>query len=71
MPFVGWDVTSFDFQVYDRWGKLMFQATASGQAWDGTHKGKKVNTGVYTYVIKWESSETGPGEQVGNITVIR
>lgn len=70
-PFIGWDVTSFDFQIYDRWGKLIYQSSSATDFWDGSYKGKLVNTGVYTYVIKYESSETGPGEILGNITVLR
>jgi gliding motility-associated-like protein len=45
------------FQVFDRWGGQIFEAsdflpndTASG--WDGTHKGKILDTGVYLFFAK-------------------
>ena len=70
-PFIGWDVTQFDFRIFDRWGKMVFQSSTPGQTWDGRYKGQLVNTGVYTYTLQYTSSETGPGEVVGNITVMR
>lgn len=69
--FVGWDVTSFKISVFDRWGAQVFMTETVGDFWDGTHKGKLVNTGVYTYTLVFESSETGHNEVTGNITVLR
>lgn len=69
--FVGWDVTSFDFQIYDRWGAQVFKTSAVGDFWDGTYKSKLVNTGIYTYMLVFESSETGSNKVTGNITVLR
>ena len=41
-------------QVYDRWGGLIFDASeiplnTESVGWDGTRKGEKMNTGIYTY----------------------
>ena len=41
-------------EVFDRWGGLIFQASeiplnVESVGWDGTKKGEKMNTGVYTY----------------------
>ncbi|OIQ37686.1 MAG: hypothetical protein BM555_00400 [Crocinitomix sp. MedPE-SWsnd] len=69
--FAGWDVTNFDLQIYDRWGTLVFKTSTVGDFWDGRHKETLVNTGVYTYVLIFDSSETGKTETTGNITVLR
>jgi gliding motility-associated-like protein len=69
--FIGWDVESFQIQVFDRWGASVFNTSTVGEFWDGTFKGEKVNTGIYTYVLVYYSSETGDNKSTGNITVLR
>lgn len=69
--FIGWDVQSFDFNLFDRWGNLVFNTSTYGETWDGFYKGKVVATGVYTYSMTYTSSETGNHEITGNVTVLR
>lgn len=69
--FAGWDITSFEIQIFDRWGTKVFGTGTVGDFWDGRHKDKLVNTGIYTYVLIYESSETGSNKTTGNITVLR
>jgi gliding motility-associated-like protein len=69
--FAGWDIISFNLQVYDRWGNLVFATETIGDFWDGYYKDKVVNTGIYTYMLSYESSETGNSKKSGNITVLR
>lgn len=41
------------FQVFDRWGGIMFSATESDDAWDGTRRdGQVCDPGVYLYTAK-------------------
>ena len=40
------------FSIYNRWGKLIFQATDPSQCWDGTWTGKPQDGGGYIYIIK-------------------
>ena len=45
------------FQVYDRWGELMyslenFDPRREGHGWDGMHKGSLMNTGVFVWRIE-------------------
>lgn len=64
------------FQVYDRWGELVFEAadTPLNQGelgWDGTFRGQKMNAGVYGWraEIQFADGETLLYE--GNATLIR
>jgi gliding motility-associated-like protein len=56
--FAGKDVASIeDFRIYDRWGNMMcnFSRLSAGNhqvTWDGTHKGKSGEEGIYTYFVK-------------------
>ena len=69
--YVGWDVESFQIQIFDRWGASVYKTSTVGEFWDGTFKSKTVNTGIYTYVLVYYSSETGDNKTTGNITVLR
>ena len=41
-----------DFRVFNRWGGVVYSAQGSTSGWDGLYKGKAVDLGVYTYLIK-------------------
>lgn len=69
--FLGYDVQSFDLQIYDRWGNLVFQTQTNGEYWDGTYKGKLLNSGVYTYTLTYTLVDAGKATKTGNITLIR
>ena len=44
------------FKIYDRWGAKVFEdnnfQAASGNGWDGTFNGKKVQAGVYVWYLE-------------------
>lgn len=70
-PIVGSDVLHFTYFIYDRWGNKIFEGKTASDVWDGTHNGKKVNDGVYAYMIEVRYKD-GTSEIVsGNITLIR
>ena len=57
----GWGAKELKFfQIYDRWGELLFETDDYEQGWDGLHKGKLQNNDVYVYKIKlitWRDEE--------------
>jgi len=65
------------FKIFNRWGELMHLETnllpSSGNvgAWDGTFKGRKVNPGVYVYLIEVEFLDNRKILYRGSVTVIR
>ena len=60
----------YEFQVYNRWGQLIFQTSDPGQGWDGTFNGKYVESGVYVYLIRYRNAMDQPRVQKGNVAVI-
>lgn len=48
----GKSIKSIEFQVFNRWGELIFYTTDPNEGWDGTYKGEKMNPGVYVFVVK-------------------
>jgi gliding motility-associated-like protein len=64
-------IESMNFNVYNRWGELVFESISQSICWDGTFKGKDCNSGVYFYTFE---GRTIKGEQVfrkGNINLFR
>lgn len=47
------------YQVYDRWGGLVFSTDNPDGAWDGTDNGKPASLGVYTCVIWYTDTRNG------------
>ncbi|NND05010.1 MAG: T9SS type B sorting domain-containing protein [Saprospiraceae bacterium] len=58
------------FEIFDRWGNLVFTTTDVRSAWDGLYRGNAANPGLYMYKIKY----TCQGEDLiksGSIMLIR
>jgi gliding motility-associated-like protein len=59
------------FQVYNRYGQLVFETSDIHQGWDGKTNGKKQENEVYLYYLKAICFDGGLTEKSGNITLIR
>ncbi|HJW28538.1 MAG TPA: gliding motility-associated C-terminal domain-containing protein, partial [Saprospiraceae bacterium] len=64
------------FQIFDRWGGLMwegknFDLNDPSLGWDGTCKGKPVETGVYAYRARVNFLDNIPVTYTGTVTVVR
>ena len=42
-------INSFDLQIFNRWGELLFQSVDKNIGWDGTSKGAPMPNGTYVY----------------------
>jgi gliding motility-associated-like protein len=64
-------ITNIHLQIYDRIGEKVFEIFDLNQGWDGTFRGRALNTGVYVYYCKVKY-DTGLVEELfGDITLIR
>lgn len=43
---------SVQFQIFNRWGELLFSTTELGTGWDGTYQGGLAPQGTYLYVLQ-------------------
>lgn len=59
------------FQIFDRWGELIFSSTNPRASWDGTYNGKNVQNGVYIYKIQLNGYDHSDFEKTGHVTLIR
>ena len=59
------------FNIYNRWGQLVFSTQSSNNGWDGTIGGQIQNTGVFIWVVKAVDYKGKSYFQKGTVTLIR
>jgi gliding motility-associated-like protein len=64
-------ITSYTMQIFDRWGRLLFETNEPQQGWRGQSGGSTVPAGVYVYRIFIEQRQGAPITKNGNVTLIR
>jgi len=65
-------VRQFQIQVFNRWGKMVFESNDPNFRWDGSSmNGETLQEGVYIYLVKAQDSEGDLLEESGSVTIIR
>ena len=64
------------FQVFDRWGNMMYSASHfppndPGFAWDGKWKGERLNPAVYAYRLIVKFKDGRQEMRMGDVTLLR
>jgi gliding motility-associated-like protein len=59
------------FQVYNRWGAKVFEATPDKQRWDGKHDGDNAPSDVYAYYIVLRYANGESETLKGDVTLLR
>ncbi len=62
---------SFELQVYNRWGELMFRTTDIHEGWDGTYKGNKMPEGTYVFIARFIDEAGRILKHSGNVVLLR
>lgn len=63
-------ITKFKFQIYHRYGGVIFTSTDVAKCWNGTLKGTPMPAGTYVYSLK-ATTLCGEIERFGTIALIR
>lgn len=67
----GADILSIDvFNVYDRWGSLLYEGSGLDAEWDGTKEGLEILNGVYVYYIEVTYNDGTSKTFAGDITLL-
>ena len=64
----------YRFDVFNRWGELLYSTNSREQSWDGSFSGEPVQDGVYSWTIVYrERTIYGVEERrlVGHVTLLR
>jgi gliding motility-associated-like protein len=64
-------IVTMNFTIYDRWGEKVFITEDQSICWDGTFRGKPMNSGVYVYIFEGTLLTGEKVEKKGNITLVR
>jgi PKD repeat protein len=67
-------VSNYKFEIFDRWGDLMFHTTDQLAAWNGAFKSKDMKPGVYVWYLIAKVSFCGHDfdlKRSGDITIVR
>jgi gliding motility-associated-like protein len=52
------DMTEYKMQIFDRYGKIVFQSSDFGKGWNGTYNGTPADDGTYIWMASYRSTET-------------
>lgn len=71
---LNFEYESFELEVYDRWGGLIWETDNPFKWWDGTHRssGERVKQGLYVYQFRLKRYDTFEPKTIkGTVTVYR
>jgi gliding motility-associated-like protein len=70
--YFGENVTSYHLQLFNRFGKLLFESTDINQGWDGRYKGEPQSQSSYIWIINYQLIDN-PEKQLlkGSVLLIR
>ena len=61
---------SYLFQIYNRWGQMIFETKQPDEGWDGTYMGNHSSTGTYLYRLVYQDYNGKTTEKRGVFTVV-
>jgi len=64
-------IESSTFTIYNRWGEEVFETSNTNVCWDGTWKGKELNSAVFVFILEGYLINGVKVSQKGNISLIR
>jgi gliding motility-associated-like protein len=64
-------IATLQFEIYNRWGELVFSTTDHTIGWDGTWREKECETAVFTYFLKATMLDGTEVEKQGNISLVK
>jgi gliding motility-associated-like protein len=64
-------VKTFYWVIFNRWGEKVFESNDINIAWDGTYKGKLLNSDVYVYKVQLSYITGKMVEQKGSISILK
>ncbi|MBN4062182.1 MAG: hypothetical protein COA57_02365 [Flavobacteriales bacterium] len=67
----GSGIAFMEFIIYDRWGEKVFETSDKAIGWEGTLRGKPMNSAVFVYVLTGEFNNGNEIDEKGSITLIR
>lgn len=70
-PEINCNVKTFEFNILNRWGEIVWNSNSINSSWDGNHNGTECSDGVYFYILKYISVEGEKKNFNGTISLLR
>lgn len=71
-PVAGYiDFDRYKMQIFNRWGKLVFESNDIHTGWDGSHNGSVAQEGAYVYVISFTAGNGQTIEETGSVILLK
>lgn len=67
----GFGIAKMQWNIYNRWGQLVFTSSNQSQGWDGTFKGTLQPMDVYAYTLDIQYSDGQKLKKTGDISLLR
>ena len=67
----GFGIEKMTWNIYNRWGTLVYRGTNAAEGWDGTYNGRMQPQEVYHYTLLVEFSSKEKATKTGDITLLR
>ncbi|MTI33547.1 gliding motility-associated C-terminal domain-containing protein [Xanthovirga aplysinae] len=67
-------IARYNFKIFNRWGKVVYQTENVNNFWDGTINGKEAASGVYYWVatlLCLENDQITDNQHKGSVTLLR
>jgi len=58
------------FQIYNRWGQLVFETTDSTEGWDGMVEGKTQSSGLFVYRLSYKNIHNLSIDKKGTVILV-
>lgn len=71
MP-ITFGLTNYSFEIFSRWGQLIFKTNNVEEGWNGTYKNTESPQGIYVWKASYRNPVTDQYEQkAGHVTLLR
>ena len=67
----GYGIAKMSWNIYNRWGKLVFTSSDISNGWDGRYKGELQPQDVYAYILNLTFTDKTVFRKKGDITLLR
>lgn len=62
---------TYEFIIFDRWGRMVFRTTEIKQGWDGIYNGKKVDLmTTFVYTVHYSDIMGTPHQKIGHFVIL-
>ena len=61
----------YQFDVFNRWGQIVFSSNKPGEGWDGKYKGKLCPFGTYNWKVSFDVTGQESTNANGHVTLVK